>query len=35
MKDNKDLKIDWTKEVYSTDIKISLFVEALMSKGGK
>lgn len=26
-------KIDWSKEVYSTDIEMSLFVEYLLSKG--
>ena len=31
----KALNIDWTKEVYSTDIEMTLFIEALMSKGVK
>lgn len=35
MDTNKDVKIDWTKEVYSTDIGMSLFIEALMNKGVK
>lgn len=35
MKDNKELKIDWTKDVHSTDIELSLFIEALLNKGVK
>ena len=34
MKDNSP-KIDWTEAVDSTDIEMSLFIEALMNKGVK